>query len=290
MMKGNKKPARTRSVEAEIEIDASVEEVWRAFTDAQELVRWFPLEAEVEPGQGGTIALFWGEDFVGRHRIEVWDPPHHLVTVCDADPKHGEAAPGLDPSTEPSDERVRLAVDYRLESRGGKTVVRLVHSGFLTTADWDDEYDGVRRGWGFELFGLREYLEHHRGKARTVAWARALVDLPEETIWERLTSQKGLVAEGALARLNSGDPYFFRTVHGDSFRGITRALNPPKEFYGTVENLSHAIFRVNIFGFRGVRDIQVWLSAYDLPRKEVDALRLHWQGMLKELFPQAELK
>lgn len=287
----NKKPAKTRSVETELQIDASVEDVWKALTDAEELMRWFPLEAEVEPGEGGIMKWSWGEDFDWRHRIEVWEPPHHLLTSYDADPKLGHAVPGVDPSTQEADEKVRLAVDFRLESRGGgKTVLRLVHSGFLASADWDDEYDGVRSGWGFEIYGLREYLENHLGKARSVAWARAVTDLPLDTIWERLTSEKGLAREGALSPLKSGDPYFFKTVHGDTFRGTTRASNPPKEFYGTVENLSHAIMRINIFGFQGKRDIQVWLSAYDLPRSEVDRLHGHWQDMLKELFPEAELK
>jgi uncharacterized protein YndB with AHSA1/START domain len=286
----DQRSAKTRSVETGIEIKASIEDVWDALTDPEELIHWFPLDAEVEPGEGGAMKWSWGEDFDWRHRIEVWEPPHHLMTSYDADPKVGQAVPGVDPSSQESDEKVRLTVDFHLERRAGKTALRLAHSGFLTSADWDDEYDGVRLGWAFELFGLREYMENHLGKPRSVVWARALTDLPTDTIWERLTSENGLVAEGALSLLESGDPYFFKTVHGDVFRGVTRASNPPKEFYGTVENLGHAVMRVHIFGFQGRRDIHVWLSAYDLPRTEVDTLRTHWKDMLEELFPEAEIK
>jgi uncharacterized protein YndB with AHSA1/START domain len=285
-----KRPAKTRNVETELEIDASVEDVWKALTDGEELTHWFPVEAEVEPGPGGKMKWSWGEDFDWRHRIEVWEPPNHLVTSYDADPKLGYAVPGMDPSGQQSDEKVRLAVDFKLEGSGGKTTLRLVHSGFLTARDWDDEYDGVRCGWGFELFGLREYLEHHRGKCRDVVWARAVTDLPMETIWERLTSSKGLAAEGALAPLQPGDSYCFKTVHGDSFRGVARASNPPKEFYGTVENWNRAVVRINIFAYHGKRDIHVWLSAYDLPQSDLDALRARWQDMLRGLFPEAEMK
>jgi hypothetical protein len=35
-------------------------------------------------------------------------------------------------------------VDYFIESRGGTTVLRLVHSGFGRGANWDAEYDATR--------------------------------------------------------------------------------------------------------------------------------------------------
>jgi uncharacterized protein YndB with AHSA1/START domain len=264
--------------------------VWKALTDEEELVRWFPLDAAVDPGEGGFIKLRWDDHLDWEHRIDVWEPPKHLVTSYAADPGFGGAVPNGDSISREPDEKVRLAVDYQLESRGGKTFLRLVHSGFLTTPDWDDEYDGVRCGWSFELFGLRDYLERHRGKTRSVAWARALTDLSPEKIWERLTGRKGLAAEGNLTPLASGDSFFFRTVHGDAFRGTTRASNPPKEFYGTVETPSRAIFRLNVFGFQGKREVHVWLSAYDWPRAEADALGLRWREMMGELFPQADLK
>ncbi len=217
----NQRPAKTRSVETELEIEASREEVWKALTDAEELVRWFPLEAETDPGPGGFIRLCWDQHLDWHHRIEAWEPPHHLVTSYEADPKLGQAVSGVDPSTQGGDKKLRLAVDYKLEGRGGKTVLRLVHSGFLASPDWDDEYDGVRCGWRFELFGLREYLERHRDKTRSVAWARAVTEAPAETIWERLTGKGGLALEGALSPLKSGEPFAFKTVYGDTFRGIT---------------------------------------------------------------------
>ena len=45
--------SETRRFEHEIEIPGSPGEVWRALTEASELVRWFPFEAEVEPRVGG---------------------------------------------------------------------------------------------------------------------------------------------------------------------------------------------------------------------------------------------
>ncbi len=46
---------RSRSNETQLEIAAPVEALWKALADPAELVRWFPLEAQVTPGPGGSI-------------------------------------------------------------------------------------------------------------------------------------------------------------------------------------------------------------------------------------------
>jgi uncharacterized protein YndB with AHSA1/START domain len=53
----SKKDART--IEMSLEIAASPEAVWRALTDAKELARWFPLNADIEPrvGQGNSSVM-----------------------------------------------------------------------------------------------------------------------------------------------------------------------------------------------------------------------------------------
>ena len=71
---------RTRSIEIEIPISASPEAVWKALTDPGELTRWFPLEARVEPGEGGAIALSWGGGMDGENRIRIWQPNRRLQT------------------------------------------------------------------------------------------------------------------------------------------------------------------------------------------------------------------
>jgi uncharacterized protein YndB with AHSA1/START domain len=55
-------PGQKSNLEFEIEVAAPVEAVSKALTDAAELSRWFPLEAEVKPGVGGTIRLSWGPE------------------------------------------------------------------------------------------------------------------------------------------------------------------------------------------------------------------------------------
>ena len=61
---------KTRAVETTLEIEAPREAVWKALTEASELVRWFPLEAEVEPRVGGRYWISWRNEWQGEARCE----------------------------------------------------------------------------------------------------------------------------------------------------------------------------------------------------------------------------
>lgn len=65
----------TRSATGRVEVEASPERVWKALTDAAELVRWFPLEARVEPGEGGTVFMSWKNEYAGESKILAWRRP-----------------------------------------------------------------------------------------------------------------------------------------------------------------------------------------------------------------------
>jgi len=271
--------AKTRTVETQIEINAPVEAVWKALTEAEEITRWFAPEARVQPGVGGHIWMSWGAPWEGENKIEIWEPNRHLRTTWPFAPPQaeGEAAP------------VPLTVDYYLESRGGKTVLRLVHSGFGYGAGWDEEFDGVRRGWGYELRSLRFYLERHRGTPRRVAWVRHRVYLSPEEAWKRLMSPEGLLTQGAIAGLKEGDAYSVTAATGDTFRGKVLANNPPLDFGGSAENLGDALFRLgNENSGDGGREIWFWLGAYGRPAAEMEALQARWAAHLQKLFPEAK--
>ncbi|MFQ5695616.1 MAG: SRPBCC domain-containing protein [Terriglobia bacterium] len=178
-------------------------------------------------------------------------------------------------------------MDFYLEARGGKTVLRLVHSGFGRGPDWDEEYDGIRRGWRAELRALRHYLELHRGTPRLVAWARTATPLPPEEAWKRLLSPQGLLRQGTLANLREGDRYSITAATGDALQGVVQVLAPPKDFSASVENLNNALFRVLLDKHRGIPEAIIWLSAYGLPPAEVQAFQARWTEHLRQLFPEA---
>jgi hypothetical protein len=183
--------------------------------------------------------------------------------------------------------RKRLTVDWYLESDRGGTVLRLVHSGFSGDASWDDEFDGTRRGWIFELESLRTYLENHRGKTRHPAWIRVPIgDMPAAEAWSKLTSPDALLAAGTLDRVNVGDRYELTTVHGDRLTGTALHLQPPTEFSATVDE-GQALFRTGIDSCFGQPEASVWLTTWGQPDR-AGKFRDQWVDTLKSLFGGSE--
>lgn len=265
---------KRRTFETEIEIDAPVEAVWKALTEAEELTRWFPLEAKVTPGVGGKVEMSWTGYSVWNARIEIWEPNRRLRCV---------GAPQF--ADESVEEVTPLVLDYILEAKGGKTVLRLVHSGFRSESDWDDEYfESVHRGWDFELRGLRHYLERHAGKPRLVAWAKIDFRMPFEEAWTRLMGANALLRQGLLDGLREGDRYSITSATGDVFRGVVHVNTPPKQFSGTVEHQNDSLLRVKLDPGPGGGEATIWLSTYGVAPDEVTAFEKRWNDLLQELF------
>ena len=62
---GNTMTDQRRAFDFSLDLDATPDEVWRTLTEAEELVRWFPLEARVTPGRGGTMFWSWATPATG---------------------------------------------------------------------------------------------------------------------------------------------------------------------------------------------------------------------------------
>jgi uncharacterized protein YndB with AHSA1/START domain len=222
MSAAQKKPA-TRSIEKEIEINAPIETVWKALTDAKELTQWFPLEAGENPD--GTMWMSWRNEFKFASRIEIWEPPRHVRTVP-VQSNWSQDKTEKENSASEANPSWGMATDFYLESRGGATALRLVHSGFSLDADWDALYDGTHTGWDFQLWALRHYLENHQGTPRRTAYVREfLKDVSREEAWQILFGPKGLLREGRLHGLQPGDRYAIRTAAGDDFTGVIHSCS-----------------------------------------------------------------
>jgi uncharacterized protein YndB with AHSA1/START domain len=102
--------SKTRSLETEISLAASVEAVWEALTKAEELVRWFPLEAGESPDD--SLWMSWGDGFRFEGRASEVDPPRRFRFV------HRQPPPGRDPSSLMLDEFAEIATESVLDSQG----------------------------------------------------------------------------------------------------------------------------------------------------------------------------
>jgi len=238
--------------------------VWRALTDADELVRWFPLAATVEPGVGGTIALSWGSQGSEKAVIEIWEPNRRLRTV-----QHRRDSTGR---------LVEIAIDFLIEGERGRTVLRVVHAGFGVGAEWDEEYDGTVRGWRYELRGLRHYLSRHVGVDRRVAQVDAATSLSPEETYARIMGTEGLGAATALTGLREGDGYKISGAAG-LFEGSVLINSPPLDFGGTVNNLNDALLRYELYGGRA----KLWVATWGVEDSRIGDLKRELNAIVRLL-------
>lgn len=277
-------PGETRTIEIAMDIDAAVRKVWSALTDPEQLRRWFPLGAEVQPGVGGSIRLQWGPELDGRNAIISWEPERHLQTSWFDAVGEGLAEQKDRVFYAEEEARRNLTLDFFLESKGEeRTVLRMVHSGFSRSPEWDGEYDAHNRGWIFELRSLATYLGCHDGKDRHVAWVRQPISMPQEQAWSRLLSEQALLREGGLRGLGPGERYAITTVHGDRFEGEVILNQPPVEFAGTVENEGQALLRFGVEVYVRDPEATFWLSTWGDPER-ADSCRSKWNATFADLF------
>ena len=269
----------SRSHEHEIEIAAAPDVVWRAITEAAELVNWFPLDSAVEAGEGGSITYRWGHDVFLVSRVLVWRPPGHL-RISSTEP----VLPPTEGAGEP--QQRQTVVDWHVEGRGGATVLRLVHSGFGRDARWDEEFDGTRRGWDFELRSLKHYLERHRGRTRRAFWLREPVRVGRDEVWKRISRTGPLLREGLSESLRVGERYRIELSTGDVLEGRTLIHMPPTDFAGNVDGLGEGLFRMGYEVCGGSPEAVLWLSCWAADRGAFEATERRFRSALTRAFSE----
>jgi uncharacterized protein YndB with AHSA1/START domain len=164
-----------RSIELEVEVVGTPEEVWRAIATGPGISSWYvPHTVEEREGGAATARFGPGPEMLIPGRVAAWEPPHRVVF------DGGEGAGGL-------------AFEWLVEARdGGTCIVRLVNSGFGSGEDWDAQYDGMSEGWQLFLFNLKLHLAHFSGQTATALLPTAVWAGPREDAWTALTEQLGI--------------------------------------------------------------------------------------------------
>jgi uncharacterized protein YndB with AHSA1/START domain len=172
-------------IREEIRLEATPEQVWEAIATGPGVDSWLMGRNEIEPGVGGRGRMNLA-GFTSESSVTAWDPPRRFALRGD---------PGPDGAFH--------AFEYLIEGRGGGTVLRFVHSGFLGD-DWEAEYDALRKGDPVYLHKLSQYLKYFRGRAVTPVFAAVPQAPAREGAWRAVRAGLGLpgpVAVGDAVRL-----------------------------------------------------------------------------------------
>jgi uncharacterized protein YndB with AHSA1/START domain len=268
----NEDTPRKRSIELEVEVPGTPEEVWEAIATGPGITAWF-VPAEVEEREGGGVSLdIMGKGLAPSGVVTAWDPPRRFV--------YEEEGPfGADSP--------RLATEWLVEARsGGTSVVRLVNSLFASGEDWDDQLDDLRDGWGAYLHNLRVYMTDFAGRRCSTILVTGNARGPKGRAWAELTDALGLpeAAVGELASTSAPDaPAFSGTVE----RAVeTKHHN---ELMLRVDDPAPGV--VFVFAFEYLERVYTTLHAYlfgDEGARVAAGEEPRWRGWMDRRFPSAE--
>ncbi|MEP6495972.1 MAG: SRPBCC domain-containing protein [bacterium] len=192
-MSVKKEASGRRSVQVEVEVPGTPEEVWHAIATGPGISSWFvPTEFEEKDGKPVAVTSNFGPGMAPRAAVTAWDPPRMFAA-------QGEGWGDMPP----------MATEWVVEARaGGVCLVRVVHSLFASTDDWDNQLESAGLGWPGFFRTLRIYLTHFRGQRSAIMQFVAPVAGTEAEAWETLTAAMGVkgLSEGQRWTSPAGVP------------------------------------------------------------------------------------
>ncbi|HKW02382.1 MAG TPA: SRPBCC domain-containing protein [Vicinamibacterales bacterium] len=219
-MSVKKDPSGRRWVQVEVEVPGTVEEVWKAIATGPGISSWFvPTAFEERDGTPVAVTLNFGPGMESRSAITTWEPQRRFVA-------QGEGWGGSPP----------IADEWTVEARaGGVCVVRVVHSLFASTDDWDKQLEGTESGWPAFFRILRIYLTHFRGqRSSMMQWIGSATGNTAEA-FDALTAALGMksLTAGQSVTAQSGVPALSGVVEHVTQRPFTALLRLDKPGPGT---------------------------------------------------------
>jgi uncharacterized protein YndB with AHSA1/START domain len=179
-----------RSIAVEVEVPGTPEEVWKAIATGPGISSWF---VPTEVREDGTTVMNFGPGMDSVATRTAWDPPHRFAAESD----------GMGPNAP------KLATEWVVEARsGGTCIVRVVHSLFASTDDWDGQLTGMESGWPAFFRVLRMYLANFAGQGASRVDVVAFTQGDMPAAWSKLTGSLGLdaVAAGERVQARAGRP------------------------------------------------------------------------------------
>ena len=264
-MSVKKEASGRHSVQVEVEVPGTPEEVWQAIATGPGISSWFvPTEFEMRDGKPVAVKLDFGPGMESRSAVTAWDPPRMFAA-------QGEGWGGSPP----------IADEWHVEAKsGGTCIVRVVHSLFAETDDWDNQLTGTESGWPGFFRILRIYLTHFRGQRSAMMQWMAPAEGTEAEAWETLTAALALkgVSAGQRWTAPSGVPPLSGVVEHVSQSPYNALLRLDKPGPGTA-----SLGAVN-FGGQSMVTLNFYLYG-DQAAGTVGRETPLWEAWIQERFP-----
>ncbi|TCR70342.1 SRPBCC domain-containing protein [Bosea sp. BK604] len=212
-----------RWVEMEFLAPGTPEQIWQAVATGPGNTAWF-TRTQIEERVGGKLRFAFGEDMFSSGEVTTWEPPHRFGYV--EKEWNGDAPP--------------IATEITITSRsGGECLVRMVHSLFSSSDEWDDQMEGFESGWPGFFAVLRIYLQHFGGQKGASFQVMAKAEHDHLAVWMRLVDRLGLAGAnvGELRALAGPEPLSgaVEQVHQDGkVRFVLLRLDQPGPGVGFV--------------------------------------------------------
>ncbi|MGE3174616.1 MAG: SRPBCC domain-containing protein [Planctomycetota bacterium] len=268
-MSVEKQPDGRRSVRVEVEVPGTPEQVWQAIATGPGVSAWF-VPTKIDGKVGGTVACDFGGGMVSGAKITEWQPPKRFVATDET------WLPGGPP----------VATEWTVEARSGDTcVVRVVHSLFASTDDWDGQLESTEKGWPGFFRVLRTWLTDHRGQPAATMQAMAIGQDEPLAMWRTLTQALGAPdpRPGQSVRVQTdGAPALVGTIahvdHTPSGHGLNVRLSAP----------APGVALLGAFGCGGMKMATMQVYFFGAGAADAAKQQERWQQWLGGVFPQQE--
>ena len=258
-----------RSVQTELDVVGTPEQVWQAIATGPGISAWFvPTDIEERDGKPVAVTYHFAPGMDPRAEVTTWDPPRTFT----------QQAEGWFPGSPP------IAAEWTVEARaGGTCVIRIVHSLFASTDEWDNQLEGAQSGWSGFLKTLRIYLAHFRGQPLALSQLRNPATGTDAEIWSAMLSAL------KLANLRVGEPVE-ASAGVPPFRGVVEYLSDdPFDALIRVTEPSPGILALGVAGTPGGPS-SVGVNLYKYGARADAALASEtpaWEAFLQAHFPMS---
>ena len=138
---------RTRGYAHRIDIAAGAPVVWKSLTSTESLRKWCSPDAQISAREGGLFRASVDRVAELEAHIDVLLPERRMRLI-------------YLPSEELPQSGSAIVADFILDnSAAGKTILRLLGSGFPVAREWDAFYLRLRTGWERAVARLKVLVE-----------------------------------------------------------------------------------------------------------------------------------